>query len=133
LDHEPAFAWWVPFTLQKRNRIIAVVNKHFLKKTHMFGIKIPHSLAECKQLDDENGDTQWMDAVKKEMDAVRVVFRVLPGNETVPPGYQEIACHLVFDAKMEDFHRKACYVAQGNRTETPGTLTYASVVSREMV
>jgi hypothetical protein len=29
---EPAFAWWVPFTLKKRDRIIAAVNNRFLKK-----------------------------------------------------------------------------------------------------
>jgi len=27
IDHEPAFAWWVPHTLRKRNRIIAAVKK----------------------------------------------------------------------------------------------------------
>ena len=40
---------------------------------------------------------------------------------------------MVFDVKMEDFRRKARYVAGGHMTETPATLTYASVVSRESV
>lgn len=26
IDGEHAFAWWVPYTLQRRNRIIAAVN-----------------------------------------------------------------------------------------------------------
>jgi hypothetical protein len=34
---------------------------------------------------------------------------------------------------MEDFRRKARYVAGGHTTEAPATLTYASVVSRETV
>ena len=34
---------------------------------------------------------------------------------------------------MGDFRCKTRYVAQGNMTETPKTLTYASVVSRESV
>ena len=34
---------------------------------------------------------------------------------------------------MENFRRKARYVAQGNMTEPPATLTYSSVVSRESV
>eukprot|EP00978_Attheya_sp_CCMP212_P000688 scaffold1364_cov22-Attheya_sp.AAC.1 len=34
---------------------------------------------------------------------------------------------------MDTFQRKARYVAQGNMTEAPATLTYASVVSREFV
>ena len=40
-------------------------------------------------------------------------------------------CH--FDIKMEDFRRKARLVAGGHMTETLKTLTYASVMSQEMV
>ena len=42
--------------------------------------------------------------------------------------YQQIRCHMVFDIKMEDFWRKARFVAGGHTTEVPETLTYASVV-----
>ncbi len=38
-----------------------------------------------------------------------------------------------FDIKMEYFKRKARLVAGGHKTEAPGTITYASVVSRETV
>ena len=38
-----------------------------------------------------------------------------------------------FDVKMEDFHRKAIYVAGGHTMELPATIIYASVVSREAV
>ena len=50
-------------------------------------------------------------------------------------GYQKIKCHFVFDIKMgENFQwRKAQLVANGNQTETPPTLTYSSVVSRDSV
>ena len=40
---------------------------------------------------------------------------------------------MIFDIKMEDFKRKARYVAGGHMTDTPATITYASVVSRETV
>ena len=50
----------------------------------------------------------------------------------IPPGYQEICCHMIFDIKMgENFRRKARMVADGHRTETPAALTYSSVVSRD--
>jgi len=39
---------------------------------------------------------------------------------------------LIFDVKM-DFTRKARFVAGGHMTETPASLTYSSVVSRESV
>ncbi|KAL7525190.1 hypothetical protein ACHAXR_001901 [Thalassiosira sp. AJA248-18] len=42
-------------------------------------------------------------------------------------------CHLIFDIKMEDFRRKARFVAGGHMTSAPATMTYASVVSRETV
>jgi hypothetical protein len=50
-----------------------------------------------------------------------------------PPTYQEIRCHMIFDIKMEDFRRKARFVAGGHTTDTPYAMTYASVVSRESV
>jgi hypothetical protein len=31
IDHEPAFVWWVPFTLKKWNHIIASVSKRYNK------------------------------------------------------------------------------------------------------
>jgi hypothetical protein len=40
---------------------------------------------------------------------------------------------MIFDVKMEDFRRKARFVAGGNTTYTPYAMTYASVVSRELV
>ena len=46
--------------------------------------------------------------------------------------YQEIACHMVFNIKM-DFTQKARYVAGGNMTEPPAETMYSSVVLRESV
>jgi hypothetical protein len=40
---------------------------------------------------------------------------------------------MIFDVNMEDFRRKARFVAGGNTTDTPHAMTYASVVSRESV
>lgn len=60
-------------------------------------------------------------------------MKTLHGDEKVAPAHQQIRCHIIFDLKMEDFRRKARYVAQGNTTEAPTTLTYASVVLRESV
>ncbi len=41
IDKEPAFGWWVPHVLKKRQRIISAVNRRYLKTTHKFGIRIP--------------------------------------------------------------------------------------------
>ena len=132
---EPAFAWWVPYTLRKRSRIIAKIKSKYWIRTHKFGIKIPKTVAEAKQFDQENGNTFWWDAICKEMKNVRPAFEEWDkSQDDIPIGYQEVRCHLIFDVKMgENFRRKARFVAGGHTTETPSALTYASVVSRDSV
>jgi Reverse transcriptase (RNA-dependent DNA polymerase) len=65
----------------------------------------------------------------KEMGNVRIAFQQ---SDKVPPGYSKVELMMIFDVKM-DFTRKARLVARGDLTETPPTLTYSSVVSRESV
>jgi hypothetical protein len=67
------------------------------------------------------------------MKNVIIAFNILNGEESVPPTYHEICCHMIFDVKMEDFRRKARFVAGGHTTDTPHAMKYASVVSRESV
>ena len=133
IAQEPAFAWWVPYVLKKRKRIIAAVNKRYHKRTHKFGIEIPKTWDDAVRIDKENGNTLWQDAIKKEMKNVQVAFKTLEDGEKIPVGYQEIKCHMVFDVKMEDFRRKARFVAGGHMTEVPMAATYSSVVSRDSV
>jgi hypothetical protein len=136
INHKPAFNWWVPHVLRKRDQIISAVAKrsaHFLKWTHKFGIEIPRTVKEALELDRHNGNTLWADAIAKEMAKVRKALDILPNGKTAPVGYQKIPCHMVFDIEMEDFKRKARLVAGGHKTKAPATITYASVVSRETV
>jgi hypothetical protein len=49
--------------------------------------------------------------VRKGMKNVRISFKITSGGESVPPTYQEILCHMIFDVKMEDFSRNARFVA----------------------
>jgi hypothetical protein len=133
IHNEPAFAWWVEWTLKRRDRIVASVNSRTLKRTHKFGIAIPRNVEEAHRLDKENGNTFWAMAIHKEMTNVRVAFNILQKGQVVPVGYQFIRCHGIFDVKMDSFQRKYRMVAGGHMTEAPATLTYASVVSRESV
>ena len=128
---EPAFAWWVLHTLKTRNQIISKVKSKYWLRTHKFGIQIPKSVEEAKHFDQENGDTLWWEAICNEMRNVRPAFKVWEkGIEQIPPGYQQIKCHMIFDVKMgENFRRKASFVTIGHTTETPTSLTYSSVVS----
>jgi hypothetical protein len=69
------------------------------------------------------------------MKDVMPAFEKWEGKEgELPPGFQRIKCHFVFDINMgENFRRKARLVANGNETETPASLAYSSVVSRDSV
>ena len=55
IDDTPAFAWWVPYTLKKRDRIIAAVKSRITKATHKYGIEVPRSVAHAKKIDRRNG------------------------------------------------------------------------------
>ena len=142
INHEPAFAWWVPYTLKKRNRIISRVKSKYWKTTHKYGIRIPKSPQEAVRLDRENdGNRFWQDAMDKEMKKAKVAYKpkegvtpeeIRKGKVDDMRGYQEIKCNIIFDVKM-DFTRKARYVAGGHMTEAPVAITYSSVVSRDSV
>jgi hypothetical protein len=133
LQNAPGFVSWVPHVLNKRNRIIAAVTKRYHKRTNKFGIEVPKSWDNCIILDKENGNTLWQDPVRKEMKNVRIAFQVLNEDGDFPLTYQEIRCHMIFDVKMEDFRRKACFVAGEHTTYIPHAMTYARFVSRESV
>jgi Reverse transcriptase (RNA-dependent DNA polymerase) len=130
---EPAFAWWVPYTLRKREQIIAAVNKRYLQRTHKFGIEVPKTVEEALALDKKNGNHLWFEAILLEIKNVNIAFEDLPEGSSIPPGYQFIKCHWVFDVKMGSLKRKARLVAGGHMTGEPDVPTYASVVSRESV
>ena len=133
IDHEPAFAWWVPYVLKKRDRIIAAVAKRFHKRQFKFGFEVPNTVQRARELDRENGNTLWQDAIELEMEAVMVAFKILNDGDAVPPGHQYMECHMIFDLKIEGFRRKARFVAGGHMTETPAVMTYATMVSRDTV
>ena len=136
IDHELVFNLWVMHVLKKHNRILLLIKRHvpqYLKGTHKFGIEVPDSVKDALELDSKNGNTVWADAIATEMKYVQVAFKILPDGTATPIGYQKISCHMIFDVKMEDFRRKARLVAGGHQTEAPATITYASVISCEMV
>ena len=132
LVEEPAFAWWVPYVLRKRDRIIAAVNSRVKKVTHKYGIEVPKSVKDAIRIDKANGNTYWQDALAKEMKNVGIAFKILENDEIMPVGYSKSSGHIIFDVKM-DFTRKARWVKDGHKTPNPDTSSYAGVVSRESI
>ena len=132
IDSEPAFAWWVPYTLRKRDVILSSIKKRIRKTTHKYGIEIPTSIEHAYQIDSKNKNHFWRNAIQKEMTNVGVAFEILSTGKKAPPGWKGASGHLVFDVKM-DFTRKARWVLDGYKAADPIGSTYAGVVSRESV
>ena len=132
IKDKPAFAWWVPFTLRKRDAVISAVNLRVRKTTHKYGIEIPTSVEHAKEIDSRNKNRVWQDAIDLEMKNVGVAFKILEQGEHVPPGYTKSSGHLVFDVRM-NFQCKARWVKDGHKTPDPETSNYAGVVSRESI
>lgn len=141
IEHEPAFNWWVPKTLRRRDRIINKVKSKYWRTTHKFGIRIPKTVEEAYEIDRVTGTDYWRKAIEKEMVNVRVAFEKLENvtvdqmkTGKVKPGYKFCSTHMIFDIKMDGkFTRKARLVADGHKTDAPSSITYSSVVSRDSV
>ena len=132
ISNEPVFAWWVPYTLRKREIILAAVKNRIHKMTHKYGIAIPRDVEHAHEIDSRNGNTMWRDKLKKEMYNVRVAFEILDEGAHAPHGWKRVTGHLVWDVTM-DFTRKARWVLDGHKTPDPIGSTYAGMVSRESV
>ena len=134
IEDEPALAWWVPFVNRKRDRMIKKVKSKYWQRSHKYGIRIPKDIKEAKDIDESNGDTQWQDAIAKEMQQIMSALSEHEGSTDDLIGYQGITGHLIFDIKLsENFRRKARYCADGHKTDTPKAMVYSSVVSRDSV
>ena len=132
IDDEAAFAWWVPYTIRKRDVILSKVKARIRKTTHKYGIELPTSVQHAKEIDTRNRNTFWMDALDNEMRNVGIAFELLAEGQRAPPGWSHVTGHLVWDVKM-DFTRKARWVLDGHKTPSATISTYAGVVSRESV
>jgi hypothetical protein len=133
IDKEPAFSWWVPHVLKKRDRIIQKMKRSkYWVRTTKYGIELPKSVAEALEIDKRTGTTFWRDAINKEMKNNAIAFQFMD-DDVVPVGYKHITCHMIFDIKMVGLVRKARFVAGGHLTDPPTDSVYSSVVTRESV
>lgn len=102
IDKEPAFAWWVPYTLQTRGIILSKVTAPIIRKmTHKYGIKIPTSVKHAHELDRKNGNLLRRDALAKEMMNVGMTFEILLDGGKAPPGWKHVTGRIVWDLKVD--------------------------------
>ena len=137
LVSQPAFAWWVPYTLRHRDRVLSAVKRRALiRKTEKYGLELPgpgpKGVRRAYEIDRENGTEHWGKSIEKEVKTVLPALEVLEPGGTAPVGFKRIDLMTVFDIKM-DLTRKARICARGDQTDPPLSVTYASVVTRESI
>jgi ribosomal protein L31E len=76
LVEEPAFKWWVPHVIKRRNRIISKVKLRYWKTTHKFGIRLPKSVEEALKIDRTTNMDLWRKAINKELSRVKVAWKM---------------------------------------------------------
>ncbi len=96
-------------------------------------MEVPRSVKHALHLDHLAGDHLWQDAINKELDQINEyeTFCDLHGTP-IPPEYQCIPYHLVFDVKF-DLRRKARLVAGGHMTSPPKEDIYSGFVGMETI
>ncbi len=133
IESQPAFAWWVPHTIKRRDKIIsALKTASYTKKNQKFGLEIPNNIQRALEIDQETGTDFWQKAIAKEMYHVRPAFDIQQKGTRPPIGSKWIPCHMIFNIKM-DFTRKARFVASGHVTDPPTSITYSSIVAHDSV
>jgi hypothetical protein len=95
-----------------------------------YGVIVPRTVAEALQIDKDNSNRLWQEAIKKEVDALMSMqtFKILSSEESKSfnrEGYQYAPLRMIFDVK-QDLRRKARLVLGGHVIDASGHDTYAS-------
>jgi hypothetical protein len=98
---ELAFAWWVPYMLQKRDIILSKIHAQIRKTTHKYGIERPTSVQHANKIDRHNSNRLWNGNLGKEMTEVGVAFKVLEEEMKAPIRWSKVTGHLFWDVKMD--------------------------------
>ncbi|MGH2414505.1 MAG: reverse transcriptase domain-containing protein [Microcystaceae cyanobacterium] len=125
-------------TMKKVKRMLYVLRRrkqsktNTAKPTQLYGVTVPRNVDNAYQLDKENGNNLWRDAMKKEIDALlslntfkftnRKTFLHKNGD------WQYAPLTMIFTVKP-DLRCKARLVAGGHVTDATMYDTYASTVS----
>ena len=105
----------MPYTIKKRNVIIAEIKSHLKVATHKYGVDIPTYIEHDIRVDAINGNRLLQEALDKEMHNLSVAFEILHNGAPVTVGWKKSSGHLKWDVKM-DFTLKAHWVKNGHRT-----------------
>eukprot|EP00957_Ditylum_brightwellii_P055153 4180021-Ditylum_brightwellii.AAC.1 len=95
-----------------------------------FGINIPRNTKEALLLDEKNGDSNWTEAICKEMDALERlgVFQYHDARTMFywHDGWQYAPMHMIFDIK-HDLCRNARFIVGGHVIDSSEQTAYSSI------
>jgi hypothetical protein len=101
IDNDPAFMWWVSFTLRKRDIILSAVKYRLRKAPNKYGIAIPRTLEEAIKFDLKMSNKGWQDSIDKEKLNIGVYFEILDDDVPTPIGWSKEAGRMIFDINMD--------------------------------
>ena len=109
--------------------------------SHKSVVRVPKTVKEAYEIDRKLGTEFWTKAIEKEMTNARISFEKLGGvtpdemrKGNIKTGYEHVNVHMIFDINMDGrFNRKAILVANSHTKAPPSSVTYSSVVSRDIV
>ena len=84
IDDEPAFKWWVPYTLRRRDRITYDLNKRISRTIHTHDVELQTLVTRDKKPEKKNGNTLWMDAIIREIENLNIAFDILEDGVKIP-------------------------------------------------
>ena len=97
-----------------------------------YGIQAPRKFSEELDIYKENENDFREKTIEKKHIKVQLALKFLLKGNKLPPGYQKITGHWVFDVKIY-LTSKAQFVVAGYLNKPPQAMTYSSTVSRDTI
>ncbi|KAL7579256.1 hypothetical protein ACA910_011415 [Epithemia clementina (nom. ined.)] len=128
---------------KNQKKLARVINQTKMRQArttpvYMFGYRVPKDYKEAIELDKQNGNSKWFDAVETEMAQIKEYNVFKDGGKAIfdnhkkvtnaPTNHRKIRVHLVFAVKHDGRH-KARLVAGGHLTPEPVESIYSGVVT----
>ena len=109
LTKKPGWEWITPY-MPKEEELQQMVNALAASKKegpcYKFGVRVPNSVKEALELDKENDNTLWFEAIQTELKQIcdYNMFHVVENGISLS-GYKCIPYHIVFDMKFDERHK----------------------------
>ena len=73
------------------------------EKAYKFGVYVPKSTKDARQIDIKDGRKLWDASINTELKQINdyETFIVLKDDEVMPPGYKRIPYHCIYDVKFD--------------------------------